>query len=58
MKLYQIDDNEESTTLEEFLADNQNLDPEDVEKIKSLNVEETGHFGGGAWAEWKIRRVY
>ena len=58
MKLYQIDDNDESTTLEEFLSLNQNLDPDDVEKIKSLGVEETGHFGGGAMAEWKIRRVY
>lgn len=58
MKLYQINDEDESVTLEEFLSDNRELDPEDVEKIKSLKVEETGHFGGGGWAEWKIRRVY
>ena len=58
MVLYQINDEEESVTLQEFLADNQNLDPEDVERIRSLDVGETGHFGGGAFAEWKIRRVY
>lgn len=58
MVLYQINDEEESVTLQEFLADNRELDPEDVEKIRSLDVGETGHFGGGAFAEWKIRRVY
>jgi len=58
MKLYQINDEEESITLDEFLADNRELDPDDVQKIKSLGVEETFHSGGGAQPEWKIRRVY
>lgn len=58
MQLYQINDGDESVTLDEFLSDNRGLDPEDVEKIRSLKVEEVGNFGGGAWAEWKIRRVY
>lgn len=58
MKLYQLNDEQESITLDEFLSDNSELDPEDVEKIKSLGVEETFHSGGGAQPEWKIRRVY
>lgn len=58
MQLYQLNDEQESITLEEFLADNAELGSEEVEKIKSLGVEETFHGGGGAQPEWKIRRVY
>jgi hypothetical protein len=54
-------DDEHETTLREFLEANQSapggLTRGEVSRIKKLNVGESYHGGGGAWADWKVTRT-
>lgn len=60
---YMIDSDEggsdESWTLEQIVKANEPaaFDPEDLSEIESLPVGGKLSFGGGAWAEWTIKRV-
>ena len=43
-------------TIESFITSN-DLDPEEIVSIVTLAVGETYEAGGGASAEWSVRRV-
>lgn len=49
---------EDLVDFDEFYEANKDgLAPEDFEDILNLEPGETYHGGGGAWAEWSIKRV-
>jgi hypothetical protein len=53
-RIYEL--NGEPVDLDGFIADN-DLDAEECLCIRTLRPGEAFHGGGGAWAEWTLRRV-
>jgi len=51
------DDPKGAFTLAEFLAVNEDLDPEEVDAIRALEPGQSYTGGGGAAAEWTITRT-
>ncbi len=51
------EDGEVFTTLDEFLKDNDCLDVDTVEEIRSLKIGEVYRGGGGAAPVWSVERV-
>lgn len=54
---YVLDDEPEDFTLDSFLENNEGLDEHEKQKVADLNVGQTYLLGGGAAAEFVIRRV-
>jgi len=57
--LYTIDESDESWTLDQIVRANEpeTFSAEDLERLKALEVGGSIQFGGGAWAEFTIKRV-
>lgn len=57
--LYTVDGSDESWTLDQIVQANEPeaFDPDDVARLRSLPVGAEISFGGGAWAEFTIKRV-
>ena len=53
-------DKDESWTLQQIVDANEPavFDAEDLERIKALEVGEKLTFGGGAWAQFTIKRAF
>lgn len=47
----------QETSLEEFIASNEALDAEDLSVLTGLRIGESYAIGGGAAAEFTVRRV-
>ncbi len=47
----------EQFSLDEFLAANEEMEPEDLAAVQDLRVGELYAAGGGAWAEWSVTRI-
>ena len=56
-KRYRLDDEGEPFSFDDFLKNNENLDEYEKQQIGDLEVGETLTLGGGAAAEFVLRRV-
>lgn len=54
---YVLDESPEPFSLDDFLKNNENLPEDDKQDVRDLDVGETMNLGGGAAAEFTIKRV-